>query len=118
MAERGELDDTTMTEHTELFVPWTPEDNFAANDLRSWEGVLYRCVQSHAGQENWTPDQTPAMWVKIGDPREEWPAWSRPIGAHDAYGLGAKVSHATKHWISEVEENVWQPGVYGWRDGE
>ena len=35
---------------------------------------------------------------------------------HDAYPLGAKVSHNEKHWTSTVENNVWEPGVYGWEE--
>lgn len=38
------------------------------------------------------------------------------IGAHDAYALGAKVSHKEKHWTSTVANNVWEPGVYGWEE--
>ena len=47
---------------------------------------------------------------------EEWPAWVQPTGAHDAYAKGAKVSHNDKHWISEVDDNTWEPGVYGWTE--
>ena len=55
---------------------------------------------------------------KAGDPAEEWPEWSQPIGAHDAYAAGDKVSHNSKHWVSNVNANVWEPGVYGWDEQE
>ena len=42
------------------------------------------------------------------------PAWSQPLGAHDAYAAGAKVSHNGQHWTSDINGNVWEPGVYGW----
>ena len=29
---------------------------------------------------------------------------------------GAKVSRNSKHWISDVDNNVWEPGVYGWSE--
>ena len=38
------------------------------------------------------------------------------MGAHDAYSAGAKVSHGEKHWISDQDGNVWEPGVYGWTE--
>ena len=47
------------------------------------------------------------------DPSEEWPKWAQPIGAHDAYTAGAKVSHSEKKWTSDLDNNVWEPGVYG-----
>ena len=48
------------------------------------------------------------------DPAEEWPEWSQPVGAHDAYNAGDKVSHNGKHWTSAMDGNVWEPGTYGW----
>lgn len=42
--------------------------------------------------------------------------WVQPTGAHDAYPFGAVVSHASKIWESTVENNVWEPGVYGWKE--
>lgn len=67
-------------------------------------------------EADWTPDATASLWKKIGDPTEEWPAWSQPIGAHDAYNSGDKVSHNGKHWTSNIDANVWEPGVYGWTE--
>ena len=82
------------------------------------DGNLYRVNkgQGHTSQEGWNPSLTPALWSKIGDPTEEWPEWSQPVGAHDAYNAGAKVSHNGKHWTSDVASNVWEPGVYGWTE--
>lgn len=79
-------------------------------------GTLYKCVQAHTSQADWTPDTASSLWSKTSDPAEEWPEWSQPVGAHDAYSKGAKVSHKEKHWISTVDSNVWEPGVYGWEE--
>ena len=46
----------------------------------------------------------------------EFPEWRQPTGAHDAYSKGDKVSHNGKHWVSDVDGNVWEPGVYGWSE--
>ena len=89
---------------------------YAAGNIRQHNGELFRCVQAHTSQADWTPDATASLWKKVGDPTEEWPAWSQPIGAHDAYNSGDKVSHNGKHWASNVDANVWEPGVYGWTE--
>ncbi|NLL92503.1 MAG: hypothetical protein GX222_08880 [Ruminococcaceae bacterium] len=47
---------------------------------------------------------------------KEWPAWIQPLGAHDAYSKGSKVSHKGKNWISNIDANVWEPGVTGWTE--
>lgn len=49
-------------------------------------------------------------------PLKNGPNGANPVGAHDAYSKGAKVSHKEKHWISTVDSNVWEPGVYGWEE--
>ena len=79
-------------------------------------GILYRCIQAHTALDNWTPDQTPAMWVRVS--LEEWPEWVQPLGAQDAYAKGAKVTHNGKRWTSDVDNNTWEPGVYGWTEAK
>ena len=47
---------------------------------------------------------------------QEGAAWRQPTGAHDAYPIGFQVSHNGKDWISTVANNVWEPGVSGWKE--
>lgn len=89
---------------------------YTLNDIRQYNGLLYRCVQAHTSQESWTPEAAASLWTRIADPAQEWPEWIQPTGAHNAYAKGAKVSHNGKHWISDVGANVWEPGVYGWTE--
>ena len=105
-------DDETALEMIELFPRWEVDLEVKVDERYQYNGVLYRCVQAHTTQESWTPDITPALWTRVS--LEEWPEWVQPTGAQDAYPLGAKVSHNDKHWISNVDNNVWEPGVYGW----
>lgn len=114
MAENGTIDEVTATEHLAVFSPWAYGTAYTVGNLRTYEGVLYKCVQAHTSQSDWTPDKTPALWAVAGDPMVEFPDWSQPIGAQDAYMTGDKVSYNDAHWISTVNNNVWAPGVYGW----
>ena len=116
LAESGAIDEVTATEHSEIFAPWEPDVDYKAGQLRTYgeDGKLYKCIQAHKSQTDWTPDVAVSLWVVAGDPAEEWPEWSQPIGAQDAYMSGDKVSHRDQHWISSVDANVWEPGVYGW----
>ena len=116
LCEAGTLDETTASEHTELFAEWTYPIAYTVGQLRRHNGKLYKCVQAHTSQESWTPDVSASLWSVAADPAEEWPAWSQPIGAHDAYAAGDKVSHNGKHWTSDADGNVWEPGVYGWTE--
>ena len=96
----------------ELFDKWQPDTTYAEGDRRRDEDKLYACIQPHTSQSDWPPHKTPALWKEVSV--EEWPEWKQPLGSHDAYANGAKVSHNEKHWISRMDANVYEPGVYGW----
>lgn len=116
MAEAGSIDPVTAAEHADLFAEWAYPIAYTVGQIRRYNGTLYKCVQAHTSQSDWTPPAAPSLWSLTADPTEEWPEWIQPIGAHDAYDLGAKVSHNGKHWTSDVAANVWEPGVYGWTE--
>lgn len=99
-----------------LFNEWDPDGvSYKAEASKvTYENLLYKCLQDHVSQQSWNPKDAVSLWVRIDDPADEWPEWRQPTGAHDAYKLGAKVSHNEKHWVSNVDNNTWEPGVYGW----
>ena len=41
---------------------------------------------------------------------EEQPSSTNP------YSKGDKVKHNGKIWTSDIDGNVWEPGVYGWTE--
>ena len=79
-------------------------------------GELYKVVQPTVFQTQYEPgaEGTSSIFVKIS--LEEWPEWIQPTGAHDAYAKGAKVTHNSKKWTSDVDANTWEPGIYGWTE--
>lgn len=111
LAENGTMDEVTATEHLDVFAQWEPSVSYTVGNLRAYQDKLYKCLQAHTSQEDWTPDVTPALWKEAGNPADEWPQWSQPIGAVDAYMKGDKVSYEEKHWISNTDNNVWAPGT-------
>ena len=113
LCEVGTLDAVTASEHADLFAEWAYPIAYTVGQFRRYNGKLYRCVQAHTSQADWTPDTAASLWSVAADPAEEWPAWSQPVGAHDAYAKGDKVSHNGKHWTSNVDSNVWEPGTAG-----
>lgn len=105
----------------DAFPAWVPNTDYKAGDRRRYsDGYLYKCVQAHKSQEDWTPDKTPALWTRIGEPGEI-PVWVQPTGAQDAYNAGDKVHYPTVDdpvYESTVDGNVWSPADYpgGWRE--
>ena len=112
------LDDANALIAPELFAYWRPNVDYAVGDRRRDRAtnLLYKCVQAHTSQSDWNPAAAPALWAQVAEPGEEWPEWIQPTGAQDAYANGDKVSHNEKHWVSGYDNNVWEPGVYGWTE--
>ena len=106
------LTDEDALQAVELYPLWLASTAYSMSERIRYNGILYRCVQAHTSQADWTPDVTPALWTVVS--LDEWPEWKQPTGAQDAYAKGDKVSYDGKHWISNVDGNVWTPGVYGW----
>lgn len=77
-----------------------------------WDNRLWKVNQTHTPQEGWRPDELPALYTEVQV--IEWPEWVQPTGQQDAYMSGDKVSHSGRHWTSDVDNNVWEPGAYGW----
>ena len=110
------LNDEDALEAVELFPAWKTDMVYAVDERIRYGEKLYRCVQAHTSQTDWTPDATPALWTEVAKPGEI-PVWVQPTGAQDAYSKGDRVWYPEKDtdvWVSIVDSNVWQPGVYGW----
>ena len=111
---RFTADDETALIGKSLYPVWSSGISVSVNDRYQYNNKLYKCVQAHTTQADWTPDKTPALWVEVS--LDEFPEWKQPAGAHDAYAKGDKVKHNGKKWSSDVDANVWEPGVYGWSE--
>ena len=107
------LPDEDALDGVELFPAWMLDKDYAVGVRVRYGDKLYRCEQAHRSQEDWTPDATPALWTEVAKPGEI-PEWRQPTGAQDAYNKGDKVRHNDAVWTSDVDGNVWEPGVYGW----
>ena len=65
------LPDEDALQAVELFPQWVTGHSYAVDDRLQYNGVLYRVVQAHTSQADWTPDITPALFVIVS--LEEWP---------------------------------------------
>ena len=110
------LDDVEALQAVCLHPHWAAGKAYAAGYKVQHGGALYRCLQGHMAQADWTPDAAPSLWAKvlIPDPNviQEWvqPESTNP------YAKGDKVTHNGKTWVSDYDNNVWEPGVFGWTE--
>ncbi len=91
--------------------PWVVGQVVDVNAIRTYSGTTYICRQLHITQLSWTPNATPALWSVYTPPLS---AWVQPTGAQDSYQIGDRVTHNGNTWESTANNNVWEPGVFGW----
>lgn len=100
----------------ELFDSWKTDMAYTTDTRLRYEGKLYKVLQDHTSQSDWTPDITSSLYVEVAEPGTI-PVWKQPTGSTDAYMKGDKVHFPTESdpvYISIVDNNVWSPDVYGW----
>lgn len=107
------LSDESALETVSLFPAWRSGTAYAVDFRVRYNGILYRCITAHESQETWAPDVSPSLWAKVLVEDGKILPWEQPDSTN-AYSMGDKVTHNGQTWISDVDGNVWEPGVYGW----
>lgn len=101
-----------------VFDEWKVGANYTTGDIVRYKDGLYQVLQNVTGaQAAHTPDVATSQYKRIGEPDSSgiFP-WVQPLGATDAYKKGAVVTHNGRTWTSDIDNNVWEPGVYGWTE--
>lgn len=108
------LPDEMIQDSVRLFPKWDGSGvNYDAGTKVSYNSVVYKVLQAHISQPDWTPAAAPSLFAKVlTDPDEILP-WEQPDSTNP-YAKGDKVTHKGFTWISDIDGNVWEPGAYGW----
>ena len=113
------LPDDKIIEFSSHVVKWNEGEAVVEGNARTYEGDVYRCIQPHTTQADWTPDVTPALWVKLTPDEAEGKEiirWFEPTAEHN-YSLGQLVVYTDdKIYESKLNDNIWSPTAYptGW----
>ena len=57
--------DENAVKVTDLFPEWKEGLSVSVGDRYQYNGKLYKCVQAHTTQADWTPDAVPALYTVI-----------------------------------------------------
>jgi len=111
------LSDEDALDAVQLYPSWKNEHEYKTIGERvRYDGVLYKVLQPHTSQSAWTPPAAPSLFAKVLIPDPDViPEWEQPDSTNP-YMKEDKVTHNGKTWISDVDNNVWEPGVYGWSE--
>lgn len=97
-----------------VYPTWREGVAYVTGERVRYNEILYKILQDHTSQTTWTPESAPSLFAKvlISDP-ETIPEWIQPDSTNP-YQTGDKVTHNGATWISTIDNNVWEPGAYGW----
>lgn len=110
------LDDATAYRMKDFYPEWAADTDYTAGYKVRHGGKLWRCLQANTSQDGWEPENAPSLWAKVLIPDENVvPEWEQPDSTNP-YAKGDKVTHNGKTWVSDIDNNVWEPSVYGWTE--
>jgi len=102
-----------------LYPKWKAGLSVVVDDIYRVQNTLYKVVQAHTTQADWTPPTVPALFTPVAA-AGVIPEWVQPTGAQDAYAVGDQVTHDNPQdsgniWLyeSSIDANTTEPG----RDG-
>ena len=108
--------DEQAVEASAVYPAWKENIEYKLDERVLYNDVLYKVITSHTSQLDWTPDVSPSLFaqVLIPDP-DVIPEWVQPDSTNP-YMAGDKVTYNGKTWVSDIDNNVWAPGEYGWTE--
>lgn len=120
------LSDEQAMEVATIYDPWVSGKFYVIGNFLTYgqNGVgdpqLYKVIQNHTSQADWTPDITSSLYDAIGLDDHGYPIWSQPTGAHDAYSTGDIVDYNGTLYESLIDGNTYSPEAYpaGWKEIE
>ena len=118
----GTLTEEQAMEVATVYDPWAEGKAYTAGQYLTYgensvgDPQLYKVVQAHTSQADWTPDATASLYTPIGLDDAGYPIWAQPTGAHDAYNKGDIVNYNGTLYQSLIDGNVYSPEAYpaGW----
>ena len=87
------LSDEDAVSVAALFPTWSSRvgDEIAVGERVWYNGKLYKVIQAHTVQSEWTPDAAQSLFTEISV--AEWPDFVQPTGSEDAYMTGDRVTY-------------------------
>lgn len=114
--QTAEMTDEQILKFPDFVEKWQIGKEYEAGKRLEYNGTIYKVLTEHTSQADWTPDAAPSLFAKVLIPDQNTiPEWEQPDSTN-GYSKGDKVTHNNKSWESEVDNNVWEPGVYGWKE--
>ena len=110
---RGSVIDDIALDAPAVYPSWKEDTAYTTGQRVLYNEVLYKVLQDHISQATWTPDVTASLFAKVLVNDDVILPWEQPDSTN-YYNKGDKVTHNGYTWISIIDVNTYEPGVYGW----
>lgn len=108
------IPDDVLAHMAPYMAEWAENIPYSVGDKVQYLDCPYRCLQPHVSTEIWNPVDASSLWARIlGGQDGQIAEWEQPDSTNP-YMAGDRVTHNGHTWESDVDNNVWEPGVYGW----
>ena len=105
---KADLTDEEYAQIISGYTAWTVGLSVETGIVYRYDNQLYRTIQPHTTQSDWTPDIVPALFA-LATPPSVIADWVQPTGAHDAYQIGDRVQYDGQIWESKIDANTTVP---------
>ena len=112
---RNLMTDEQALECADIYPEWDGNGKvYSVGDRLTYSEKLYKVLQNHTSQTDWTPAAAPSLFAEVLPGQDGTIGeWVQPDSTNP-YAKGDKVTHNGKTWESTIDNNVWEPSVYGW----
>jgi len=114
LLESEEIEPEVLSDLTTIYPQYRIGKSYETGEIFVKDSTLYRTLQPHVSQADWLPETTASLYSAYRVPGTIEP-WVQPESTNP-YMKGEKVTHNGKTWESTIDNNVWAPGVYGWKE--
>lgn len=111
------VDDEVALANINFYSDWEIGKTYEVGFKLRYKGILYKVLQAHTSQADWTPEVAVSLFAKVLIPDPQIvPDWEQP-GSTNPYMTGDRVRYNGKIYESLIDSNVWSPDAYpaGWQ---
>jgi hypothetical protein len=110
------MTDEEALERRIFFPNWKVGVNYTVGTRVRYYDRIFKVLQSHTSQEDWTPSLAPSLFTEVLTDEAEPAEWQQPSSTNP-YLAGDKVIFNGQVYQSLIDNNVWAPNMYpqGWQ---
>ena len=111
------VSDDIAAENIRMYPEWEADKAYTIGFKVRHNDKLYKVLQDHTSHEAYQPEATVSLYAEVlaGQEGTDIDEWVQPESTNP-YMMGDRVYHNGKLWESDIDYNIFEPGVAGWHE--